>query len=220
MVVSVRDVAAGCQDDLRWCEATVPIEVRSCEREPVVIERVEISFPAGGVMVLQLTEPRLAYGEVRRQTVNLSRQGDYEVSVAYRWEKESTLHSASGHFRVTNPTRDAALAACEACQGQWGGWGMSGREGCNCRTKDGGKLCHDGDECEGACLFERFEVIRKPSGPVCGPNGCQVTLGLGVPVGRCSDRQMSFGCRAIIAHGASKEPPRTLPAHAPSTCVD
>jgi hypothetical protein len=86
--------------------------------------------------------------------------------------------------------------------------------------KDGGKPCRDGDECEGRCMFERIEVVRKASGPTCVGGACSATLGLGVPVGRCSEYSRVFGCKTFIKAGASKEPPMTLPAHMAPTCVD
>lgn len=78
---------------------------------------------------------------------------------------------------------------------------------CNCRTHDAGKVCHDGAECEGNCLFETYEVVSK-SPPT------------GVPAGKCSDHQHQFGCFDIVERGASKEPPVPLPAPKPTICID
>ena len=53
--------------------------------------------------------------------------------------------------RATNPTLDAARAACRACRGHWGNHGMTGVLGCLCRAKDAGRVCHSACACEGGC---------------------------------------------------------------------
>src|SRR5262245_591656 len=48
--------------------------------------------------------------------------------------------------------RPQTKQACAACGGLWGRHGLSPTEGCICKTKDGGRACRDGAECEGQCL--------------------------------------------------------------------
>jgi len=209
-----------CKDEFRSCSASVPIELRSCEAAAIEVEKVEISLGERGIMILELAEPRFVFGESRLRTVELYREGEHDVRVRYRAGPDGSIRTAETRFRLTNPKREAAIRQCEACHGEWGGWGMTGWEGCNCRMSDAGKLCYDGSDCEGSCLFERYEITRKASGPTCRNGVCTVSLALGVPIGHCSEFRRVFGCQAFIAPGASKEPPRTLPAHAPVRCVD
>ena len=127
---------------------------------------------------------------------------------------------ARGRFELTNPARDAALAACHACRGDWGVWGLAGLEACNCRTSDAHRTCRDADECEGDCAFERFEVVQTARPLTCRNGSCSVRFATGRPVGRCSDHRMTWGCKTVVPSGASRADPVMLPAHASSICVD
>ena len=77
---------------------------------------------------------------------------------------------------------------------------LNATEGCNCRPKDAGKVCTDGDQCKGQCMFERFDNTGKE-------------------YGKCSDTERVTGCWNIVQHGASKYPPRLpIPRKLP-TCL-
>jgi hypothetical protein len=86
---------------------------------------------------------------------------------------------------------------CRACNGDWGNHGISSTPSCNCRTKDGGKRCKDGAECEGLCTAaddpEREVTDRGPPAR-------------GFFVGRCSKFASVFGCYRPIDDGASRAP--------------
>jgi hypothetical protein len=86
---------------------------------------------------------------------------------------------------------------CKACNGDWGTHGISSTPSCNCRTKDGGKRCKDGNECEGLCTAaddpEREVTDRGPPAR-------------GFFVGRCSKLASVFGCYRPIDDGASRTP--------------
>jgi hypothetical protein len=218
--VSIPDSELACADEFRQCSATIPVMVVNCARSPVAVDRIDVWLEDRVAMRLDPDPATLRPDEARRVELPVWRDGEYVVRTHYQLSGGDPLLETETRFRVSNPKREAALAACAACQGQWGQWGMRGVEGCNCRTWDAGKPCRDGLDCEGICLFDHFEVVRKASGPVCGASGCSATLGLGVPVGRCSEFRMKFGCYARIEAGASKQPPQTLPGRAPSVCVD
>lgn len=220
LVLRIPDTVLTCEDEFRQCSGKPHVEVTSCYSHVVRVQRLEVPFPGGGMLEVEFTNPDLQPGEVLARDISLWREGTYQARVRFAVLPDGAEQVAETTFRVTNPKREAALAACEQCSGQWGSWGMTGREGCNCRMKDAGKVCHDGDECEGRCIFERYEVVREPSGPVCGGSDCKITLGLGVPAGRCSEFQMVFGCHSFIDAGESKKPPRVLPGRASRTCVD
>jgi hypothetical protein len=96
---------------------------------------------------------------------------------------------------------------CKACNGDWGNHGLARTPSCNCRTRDGGKRCRDGTECQGLCIGaddpER-QVVEK------GPPA------RGFFVGRCSKFETVYGCYRPIDDGASArpvdlaEPPRMI----------
>jgi len=172
-----------------------------------------------GALVFTPAESTLAPGASWTKESTFFHQGAHSVLATLR-EGEALVHTEPVEFRIDNPARDAALLACEACNGRWGVYGISSTEGCNCSTTDGGKTCRDGDDCEASCMFERFEVIQ-PGSRTCATDGsCVVKLELGRAVGRCNGTVMSFGCKARIKPGASKDPAVILPARAPIQCVD
>ena len=86
---------------------------------------------------------------------------------------------------------------CKACNGDWGIHGLGQTPSCNCRTKDGGKRCRDGTECQGLCIGadnpERQVVDKGPPAR-------------GFFVGRCSKFETVFGCYRPIDDGASARP--------------
>src|SRR5688572_22534815 len=83
-------------------------------------------------------------------------------------------------------------AACKACSGEYRRHGLLPEESCNCRTRDHGKRCRDGRECEGQCLADRPQLEITSKGP---PQ-------LGFFVGTCSEFVTTFGCHRIIQNGA------------------
>jgi hypothetical protein len=100
---------------------------------------------------------------------------------------------------------------CRACNGVWGTHGIAETESCNCRTRDSGKRCRDGADCQGMCIAaEEPEREIVQAGPP--PRGFFI--------GRCSDLVTVFGCNRIIEVGATVHGP--VPLHEPpmSICVD
>ena len=119
-------------------------------------------------------------------------------------------------IRVTNPAHEAAERACQACNGDWNHHGMmwaidpsfGADDGfdCICRSADHGKLCLDGDECEGWCEFKRFVVVKRAK------------VDLGYAVGACSEFTSQQGCATQIPNGARKKPPGPLDVE--QSCID
>jgi hypothetical protein len=102
--------------------------------------------------------------------------------------------------------RERELKLCAACNGEWGTHGISQFESCNCRTNDKGKVCRDGNDCQGQCVGDEGEsVIVEPGPPA-----------LGYFIGVCSEFVTTFGCHRIVRDGASSqladltEPPYVL----------
>jgi hypothetical protein len=106
--------------------------------------------------------------------------------------------------------RPQTAEACKACQGRWGIHGLAQIETCICKTRDSGRSCRDGADCEGQCLAETggFVVIDK------GPPA------RGYYRGRCSEFETTFGCAPMIPDGASKKGPQLAEDAAERICID
>jgi hypothetical protein len=122
--------------------------------------------------------------------------------------------SAVKELTVGSPTAGAARPttkeSCDACQGVWQRHGLADAPSCICKTKDGGKICRDGNECEGQCIAgdDGFEVVEQ------GPPA------KGFWKGKCTDYDTTFGCNRTIAHGARAKGPQLAEDGAPTMCVD
>lgn len=101
--------------------------------------------------------------------------------------------------------------ACRACNGEWGRHGLAELESCLCRTRDKGKRCRDGADCQGQCLLPdppQLEV-SDPGPPA-----------RGYFIGTCSEFVTTFGCNRVLDRGASKKGPQLLEQAPPMMCVD
>ena len=107
--------------------------------------------------------------------------------------------------------RPKTKEACEACQGKWGIHGLAEVASCICRTRDSGRSCRDGADCEGQCLAETGDFVVVEKGPPAK----------GYFKGRCSEFDTTFGCFQTIPEGASKKGPllarKTPPSRSAST---
>ena len=205
-VVRTNDAALTCPDNLEDCSGRLAITIENCGPALMIVFAIEVTGPTGGVMRLDFApETFVRHGTTLEREAFVSRAGEHRIRVLAAERDGTSFEPAPIVAWVTNPARDAAVAECEACHGVWGRHGITQREGCICRTSDAGKECRDGADCEGPCLFERFE---------------EVSPGMGVPVGRCSEMRTLFGCNPIIFDGASAAPPQSLPGRAPHICVD
>ena len=106
--------------------------------------------------------------------------------------------------------RPTTQAGCDACGGKWGKHGLAEADSCICKTKDAGKVCRDGSECQADCIADEdgFEVVQK------GPPA------KGYWKGKCADYDTTFGCHRIIAAGTRAKPPQTAEDAAGTICVD
>src|SRR5688500_13724755 len=93
---------------------------------------------------------------------------------------------------LTQP-RPTTEEGCRACNGLGAVHGLATTPACNCRTRDAGKQCRDGSECEGMCVAaEQPERVVVSAGPP--PQGYYM--------GRCSSLVTVFGCNRLIDRGA------------------
>ena len=77
---------------------------------------------------------------------------------------------------------EAVAAARSSCEGKGGQWAQRGKmEYCITRTKDAGKSCHSGSDCEGDCLARSMTCA--PAKPLLGCNAV-LTEG-GTEVSQC-----------------------------------
>ncbi len=106
--------------------------------------------------------------------------------------------------------RPRTKEACVSCQGRWGIHGLAEVETCICKTRDSGRSCRDGADCEGQCLAEAggFVVVEK------GPPA------KGYFRGHCSEFDTTFGCNHMIPEGVSKKGPQLAEEAAEQICID
>jgi hypothetical protein len=110
----------------------------------------------------------------------------------------------------SSPTRPTTKEACDACQGKWSKHGLAEVDSCICKTKDAGKVCRDGKDCQGDCIADDdgFEVVE--AGPPAK----------GYWKGKCAEYDTTFGCHRTIATGTRAKPPQTAEDAAGTICVD
>jgi hypothetical protein len=101
---------------------------------------------------------------------------------------------------------------CRACRGIWGKHGISQTPSCNCRTGDGGKICRDGEDCQGLCVADSDNPARDVTDPGPPPRG--------YILGRCSEFAAIFGCYRPIDRGAAAHGPTPLGEPPAMLCAD
>ncbi|MBI5489157.1 MAG: hypothetical protein HY905_17610 [Deltaproteobacteria bacterium] len=197
-----------CQDGFAACSGRLTIQVENCGPGSLAIESIVVTNPPPHEGTMELTfapDTTIGVGETLERQGFVAWEGLHDVQVHVRERGGAPIDLAPVSARVTNPVLAEARAECEACRGVWGRHGLAQSEGCICGTGDEGKECRDGADCEGPCVFERFE---------------EVAPGMGVPVGRCAGSRVLFGCNPLIRDGAGADPPQPLPGRAPTICVD
>jgi hypothetical protein len=104
----------------------------------------------------------------------------------------------------------ATAAECKTCNGEWAVHGLVQVESCLCRTKDVGKRCRDGLECEGECILQPgAEDVTEPGPPR-----------KGFFVGRCSEFDHFFGCHKLLMDGTAAQGPTLLDETPSDVCID
>jgi len=200
-----------CKDGFRECEGEIPVTIDNCLGVEVAVKSLYLQ--AYGVVgerasgwTFSKPWPAILPG------MSVTRNVDVRVGARYIARLEATSSEAgyglsSQEGEVINTAYFAAKASCKACQGDWGPHGILQLEGCVCRARDRGRVCYDGDACEGYCLFDHIEKLGH---------------GLGRNAGKCSEFIGGFGCISYLQHGESKLPPRPLAELGPtaSLCAD
>lgn len=205
------------------CHGESRYTVANCSDEVVELRALRFLATADArrVKIVEPHEPRIAPGMTWTWTTKEFHEASERLVVDVVDAAGVQIWVAERPVRVSNPARDAAIAACEACDGVWGIQGLVYRDACNCRARDAGQECRDGDDCEGACKFERWD-ITSPAEPVrCKGNKCSARpSGIGRPVGKCSDRVVLRSCHTLVRDGIAGEPDQAVPWGISRICID
>jgi len=202
----------------KTCVADLPIIVENRRADRLVtvggFELIETGYPYALVRHLPLPLATVGPGAASLRT--LSGVGDTEktliVRVWLRFESGPATRIASGPFVLLNPSREAAKRACSRDRGDWRK-SMSGRPYCVPRAPDGGKICRDGNECTGVCLFDRHEPVGPP--PESWKQRQKWRL-----VGHCSEFVYGPSCIVFLPRGAASDPPANYKTPPPMVCSD
>ena len=225
--VRVEDAILVCPDGHRdRCEGETRFHFANCSGGPVRLRSVELIDPGG--------RARATYGfdhrEIAARAVWTWKRRAYpepsqQMVVDIVDSHGVPIEVAEQPVRTSNPTRDAAMAACVACDGVWGIPGVIHREACNCRATDAGKECRDADECEGACKFDHWAISRPAQRGGCIGTGERAVCSarapaIGHPVGRCSERVVLRSCHDLLRRGITSEPDQSIPWGTSRMCID
>jgi hypothetical protein len=208
-------------DERRVCQAMVVVTVRNPTAEAATLHSIEARGET--LLALKSVEPpgvTLAPGASWSTTLPLSRAGQWWLSLDVSLGEREWKNAPRAKVVVRDRVVERERAECRACRGDWGPHGLVGLEGCICRAKDAGKVCRDGRDCEGECVFQRAEVVRKERRQCNAQGVCTVSPALGRAVGKCSEKIGDFGCASLIDVGASDLPPQSLPLQRSQICRD
>lgn len=222
--VHVEDVVLECADgQLEACRGENRFAVANCGATPVVLQAVRFEDPddARRALIVEPGEGRLAPGTAWAWRTHVFNEQAMRMRVVVVDEDAAAIAVAERVVRVTNPTRAAAMAACVACDGVWGIQGLRYRDACNCRARDAGQACRDGEACEGACMFERWDISAPAQAPGCVGKKCPGRpAGIGRPIGRCSERVAIRGCHTLLQEDIADRPDEAVPWGVSRICID
>ncbi|MBL9042785.1 MAG: hypothetical protein JNM83_14345 [Myxococcales bacterium] len=201
-VMTPVDVALKCDESWEKCESDIPLRAKNCTGEFQSIYRLEMYESGRRSLELEFDPaPIVPNGGSWKEAIPWTTPGDLEAVVFFRAPGSTSEQSVRGTVKIANKGLAAAKAACEKCSGVWGRYGVNRQQGCNCKTTDAGKVCIDGDDCEGLCLFRRYDDQAREEGV-------------------CSEQQRMTGCISIVMKGQSQLKPRIPPPKKLPTCLD
>ena len=201
-VMTPVDVALKCDESWEKCESDIPLRAKNCTGEFQSIYRLEMYESGRRSLELEFDPaPIVPSGASWKELIPWTTPGDLEAVVFFRAPGSTSEQSVRGTIKIANKGLAAAKTACEKCSGVWGRYGVNRQQGCNCKTTDAGKVCIDGDDCEGLCLFRRYDDQAREEGV-------------------CSEQQRMTGCISIVMKGQSQLKPRIPPPKKLPTCLD
>ena len=192
-----------CNEEFEDCEGKIELVANNCTGEFQSFYKLELYEGGRRQQILEFDPAGLASpgGGRWKETIPWTTPGELEAVVYYHPPGQSGEFSVRGPVKVINRALNAAKEACVKCEGTWGRFGVNKFQGCNCKMPDAGKTCYDGDECQGYCLFRRYDSEAREEG-------------------ECSETQRIQGCVGIIFKGQSKVEPRRPPPRKQATCID
>jgi hypothetical protein len=207
-----------CAAHFKNCVADLPVVLENTnEDRSITVEGFEITGPpwygyqrrSAFAVAPRIVGP----ASVFQHHLNAVKDTEYTMVVraVVRFRPGRVRLISSQPFVLTNASREAARQACQRDRGDWRrNW--SGRPYCLPRTPDGGKICRDGVECKGLCVFDGREPVGSPEG--------RFQRQKWRLVGHCSEFLMGLGCYEFIANGASGDPPRDYLIPPAMVCSD
>jgi len=192
-----------CNAEFEECEGKVNLVATNCTGEFQSFYKIELFEGGRRQQVVEfdpagITSPG---GGQWKESVPWVTPGELEAVVYNHPPGQSGEFTARGPVKILNRALTTAKDDCTKCQGTWGRWGVNKFQGCNCKMPDAGKTCYDGDECQGYCLFRRYDSEAREEG-------------------ECSETQRVQGCIGLIFKGQSKIEPRRPPPRKQATCMD
>ena len=226
--VRVEDAILECADGrLDRCQGETRYFVANCSDELVDIRALRLLDPGGsrGAAMYEPADGHIAPRRIWTFKTKAYNEAAFRLKIDVVDTHDVPIFVAETLVRTSNPAREAAMAACTACNGVWGIQGLIYRDACNCQARDAGKECRDGDACEGACKFDRWEISSPVQPPRCTGKGkarvCSARLAaVGRPVGRCSGRVAIRSCHNLLRPGIASEPDQSLPWGTSHMCID
>jgi hypothetical protein len=211
----VLSCAAG---SIRECDGVVEARIDHCATG--VLRLVHVGILSSAVSSFGASELIVLPGESRSLSIPFHTTrptSGIPVMISLRNADGALIHSQHSVL-VRNPAREQAIVACRACSGTWGPQGRLAHESCNCRSRNAGRRCTDGAQCDGVCVQTGVERVTPPRG--CAPGRtCRLNPPYYRAVGRCSPFVHAFGCNQRIPVGGHAAPTRdALPIE--TSCVD
>jgi hypothetical protein len=154
--------------------------------------------------------PAQAQAQAQQEETRTQTQAATAQSAASTSASGQASGAAAAGASGESGSRPATKEACAACQGKWGRHGLAEAESCLCRTKDGGRPCLDGAECQGQCVARDGDFVVVEKGPP--PRGHYK--------GKCSEFDTTFGCHRFVPRGARKKGPLPAEDAADQLCYD
>lgn len=197
-----REIKLACKDGFSDCESDIPLLAKNCSSNFLEVTKLEMYEHDRPSLILDFSPASIVPpGGAWKEKIPWTTPGEVRAVVHFRAPGGGSADTAGGPVKVVNPGRDSAMAACQKCEGVWGKYGINAKEGCNCKTKDAGKVCQDGNQCQGLCLFDGYD-------------------GSGREQGHCSERQRMNGCLNIVQKGQLKLPVKVPPPRKLPVCID
>ena len=201
--VAATDTKLKCEAGYKNCEGEIPVRAKNCSQDFMEVVQLEMYESDRRSFSIDFKPATVVPpGGVWQETIPWTTVGDVEAVVYFRptGQRDSSPDSARGKLVVSNPALDTAKQACQKCSGIWGPFGPGKTQACNCKTRDAGKTCRDGNDCQGFCLFQHYDAE-------------------GHEFGKCSDSDKLSGCFELIDKGASKRPVKKPPPRKLATCL-